>query len=140
MDLLTHPLIITLIAATLGQVIAFVVWIIKFNTKFQIWKTQSMLEIEAIKIQVAEAQKNWDSEMIEMKTDLEDHKISYEKRFSDFSEKFYHHIERFCDESKDEHNMLKNDIGDIKNAISKMNLSLGELKGSIDTHIANGKK
>ena len=113
-------IIIGSILFALAQITAFIVFIVKFNIKFETWRIA------------------FEKDMLEMKTDIEDHKLAFEKRFSDFNNSFSKQHDNFCHDNNSSHSSIMKEVGYVKDIVSGIREQIGELRGSLETHMSNG--
>ena len=113
-------LIIWAIGFFAAQIVAFVAFVLRMNIKLEKMKSENERDYAGMRLQITELQ-----------TDIEDHKLAYEKRFSDFY-KILH------DDNNNAHDSIMREIASIKELVSEIRETVGYLKGALATHIANG--
>ena len=113
-------LIVAIIIFALAQIMAFIIFVVRFNIKFETWKAK------------------FETEMMEMRTDIEDHKLAFEKRFTDFDINFSKKQDDFCHDNNAFHSAIMKEIGYVKEVVFGIRESIGEMRGILETHISAG--
>jgi len=138
--LLSDSFLLKVIGFAVVQLLAFIVFVVRIwvrlselNAKVEEWSVN-------MSARLGEIRNTFDRDMVELKTDIEDHKLAYESRLRQLDDTIAKRHERFCDDNQENHDALQKDISFIRETLTEVRVSIGHLQGMLGGDDDLGKK
>lgn len=130
----SDDLLIWAIGFIATQFIAFIVFTIRMWMKLEALNVKTNEWVVNMNIRLEDLKRSFDADVIELKTDIEDHKIAYENRIRDLIQDLNKKYDKNCAEDRASHDSLQKDITFIKESISDIRETIGFMRGSMKAH------